>query len=71
MNPCWSPSDANHDLKVDLRDVYAVAKAYGASLDGPNPPGVDWNPHCDIDYDGKVDMKDYYVVCRNYGETYS
>lgn len=71
MNPYWSPSDANHDLKVDLRDVYAVAKAYGASLDGPNPPGVDWNPHCDIDYNGKVDMKDYYIVCRNYGETYS
>lgn len=71
MNPYWSPSDVNYDLKVDVRDVYAVAKAYGASLDGPSPPGVDWNPHCDIDYDGKVDMKDYYVVCRNYGETYS
>jgi hypothetical protein len=32
------PGDVNGDGKVDVKDVYAVAKAYGTSLEGPNPP---------------------------------
>lgn len=61
--------DINADGKVDVKDVYAVAKAYGTSLEGPNPPGRTYHPNCDINDDGKVDVKDYYVVCKHYGET--
>jgi parallel beta-helix repeat protein len=62
--------DINGDRKVDVKDVYAVAKAYGSSMEGPDPPGHPWKPICDINNDGKVDVKDYYTVCKNYGKTY-
>lgn len=70
MNPYWNLADINHDLKIDVKDVYTVAKSYGTSLTGPNPEGYEWNPHCDINDDGKINMKDYYTVCRNYGKMY-
>jgi hypothetical protein len=55
--------DINADGKVDLKDVYAVAQAYGSF---PNHPK--WNPVCDINNDNKVDLKDYYITCKNYGK---
>lgn len=61
--------DINADKKVDVKDVYAVARAYGTSITGPNPPGRTYDPNCDINEDGKIDVKDYYTVCRNYGKT--
>lgn len=60
--------DINYDGKVDVKDVYKVALAYGTSLESPNPPGRTYNPNCDINDDGKVDVKDYYIVCKHYGE---
>lgn len=60
--------DVNFDGKVDVKDVYKVALAYGSSLEGPNPPGHSWDPNCDINVDNKVDVKDYYIVCKHYGE---
>jgi len=63
--------DINGDRKVDVKDVYAVAKAYGSSMEGPDPPGHPWNPLCDINGDGKVDVKDYYIVCKSFGKTYT
>jgi len=62
------PGDINADGKVDLKDVYATALAYGTSFDGPNPEGRKYNPNCDINNDYKVDLKDYYAVCKNYGK---
>ena len=59
-----NPGDVNGDGKVDVRDLYAVARAYGSSEGQPN-----WNPACDINSDGKVDTRDYYITCRNYGKT--
>lgn len=70
MNPYWNLADINHDLRVDLKDIYTVAKSYGTSLTGPNPEGCEWNPHCDINEDGRINMKDYYTVCRNYGKVH-
>jgi len=61
--------DVNGDNKVDVKDVYAVAKAFGTSKEGPNPPGRTYEPNCDINDDGKIDIKDYYIVCKHYGET--
>jgi hypothetical protein len=65
------PGDANGDGKVDVKDVYKVALAYGTSLEGPDPLGRMYNPNCDINGDDKIDVKDYYIVCRHYGETTS
>ena len=62
--------DINGDRKVDLKDIYAVAKAYGSSMLGPDPPGHPWNPLCDINRDGKIDLKDYYSTCKNYGKSW-
>lgn len=59
-----NPGDVNGDGKVDVRDLYAVARAYGSSEGQPN-----WSPACDINSDGKVDTRDYYITCRNYGKT--
>ena len=64
MNPYW-PADINHDLKVDVKDVYLCAKAFG-SLHGD----LKWNPACDLNDDGRIDLKDLWLICRNFGKTY-
>jgi hypothetical protein len=58
------PGDINADWIVDLKDIYAVAKAYGSY-----PGHARWDPACDINGDLKVDLRDYYSACRNYGKT--
>ena len=55
--------DVNGDGKIDLKDVYRVAKAYGSFPGHPK-----WDPACDFNKDDKVDLKDYYPVCKHYGE---
>jgi parallel beta-helix repeat protein len=57
------------DGKVDVRDVYAVGRAFGTSREGPNPPGRAYSPDYDVNDDGRIDIKDFYVICRNYGKT--
>jgi parallel beta-helix repeat protein len=57
--------DVNADRKVDLKDVYAVGKAYGSRPQDPN-----WDPNLDINSDGIVDLKDYFVTCKNYGQSW-
>ncbi len=51
------------DGKVDLRDVFAVGRAYGSV-----PCQDKWNPNYDINNDGTVDLKDIMIVNRNYGK---
>jgi tungstate transport system substrate-binding protein len=50
------------DFKVDLKDVFAVALAFGSNLLSRN-----WNPYCDINNDGKVDLIDYFTVALKFG----
>ena len=57
--------DVNGDLRVDLRDVYAVAQAYGSVRNSPR-----WDQLCDINKDNKVDLKDYFTTCKNYGKSW-
>jgi len=52
------------DRKVDMRDVFEVARTFGI-----NSVHLLWNPNCDFNDDGKVDMRDVYVVARNFGKT--
>jgi hypothetical protein len=58
--------DVNGDRKCDLKDVYAVAKAYGGVAGDSK-----YDPNCDINCDYKVDLKDYYITTKNYGKVYN
>jgi|Deesub1362B_J571_1020462.scaffolds.fasta_scaffold01005_8 hypothetical protein len=55
--------DVNGDFKVDLKDVYTVAVAYGSYPGDPR-----WNPNLDMNNDNLIDLKDYYVIVLNYGK---
>ena len=57
--------DVNADKKVDLKDVFAVGKAYGSRLGDPR-----YDPNLDINSDRIIDLKDYFIVCKNYGQSW-
>jgi len=70
------------DGKVDMRDVYPVAKGFGAKhITNPNDPrycqywhttpcgSCPHTPNADINADGTIDMKDVYAVAKNFGKT--
>lgn len=67
FDDCWVSvviiGDINGDGKVDVKDVYKVAQAYGSS-----PSDSRWNPICDINNDNKIDIKDCYLVYKHFGE---
>jgi hypothetical protein len=71
VNMYWNPSDINHDLKVDMRDIGVSAKAFGTG-----PGDTLWNAHADITgpeplvSDGRVDMRDISLIARHFGEHY-
>ena len=51
-------------LKIDIRDVNLVAKAYGSDpVDRPE----NWNPICDVTRHGQVDIRDVSAVAKKYG----
>jgi ABC-type transport system substrate-binding protein len=50
------------DIKVDLKDVFAAALAYGTT-----PGTFKWNTLADINKDYKVDLKDYFAIVKAYG----
>jgi hypothetical protein len=66
--------DVNGDGEVNLKDVYAVGRAFGSTR---GPDGLYWHtplktccphsPNCDLNDDGKIDLKDYYPTCWNFG----
>ncbi len=55
-------ADINDDGKVDMVDLWLVAKAFGSYPGYPN-----WNPQADINSDGKVDMIDVWIVAKSFG----
>jgi len=55
--------DGYPDGKVDMRDVYLVARRFGIKPGHPL-----WNPNCDFNDDEKIDMRDIYLVARNFGK---
>jgi hypothetical protein len=56
--------DLNGDLKVDIKDLVIIAKAYGTSPGMPK-----WNPRADMNGDLKIDIKDLAVAAKEYGKT--
>jgi hypothetical protein len=63
-------ADVNRDGKVDMRDIGAIALAFGTSPEYPGEPPR-WNPAYDVNYDGKIDMKDVALAARNFGWPYT
>jgi rhodanese-related sulfurtransferase len=59
------PGDVNGDKKVDLKDVFAVGKAYGSVMGDSR-----YDTNLDINSDGKIDLKDYFTTCKNYGRSW-
>jgi hypothetical protein len=55
--------DVNGDGKVDLKDVFSVALAYGSYPGHPK-----YSPNLDINDDDTIDLKDYYATVLNYGK---
>jgi len=54
--------DVDYDGKVDLKDYFSVAIAFGETPDRPK-----WNPLADINGDQKIDLKDLFTVAINFG----
>jgi len=50
------------DCKVDLKDVYTAALAFGSY-----PGHSKWNTGADINGDYKVDLKDYFAIAGKFG----
>jgi len=57
--------DINGDGKVDLKDVYIVAKAYCSKVGDPR-----YDPQADLNSDGAVDIEDLIIVVLNFGHMY-
>lgn len=64
--------DINGDDKVDTRDLYKIALAFGSY--GPNklylgsPAHPNWNADADINEDNVINAKDYYFAAANFGK---
>jgi subtilisin family serine protease len=58
------PADINTDYKVNYRDLYILAYAYGSRPGDPN-----WDPRADITINNEVDYADLYILAKNYGKT--
>jgi len=57
--------DINKDMKVDIRDIAIVSKAFGSYLGHQR-----WNPIADVNQDNKVDLKDVGLIAKNFGKAY-
>jgi peptide/nickel transport system substrate-binding protein len=60
------PADLTYDGKVDIKDISAVAKAFGASYGPPINPR--WVYRGDINNDRKIDIKDISYVAKLFGK---
>ena len=58
--------DLNYDIKVDVKDVFAAAKAYG-SQPPPFPGNERWDERADVNDDLKVDVKDIFAIAKMFG----
>jgi len=56
--------DVDHDLTVDINELYNFSKAYGASPSSPN-----WDETCDIDGNEIINEVDLLILEDNYGRT--
>jgi parallel beta-helix repeat protein len=60
MNP-YILGDVNHDAKVNIIDICAIAEALGTE-----PGDRRWNPHADLDENGMIDIADVVMAARRF-----
>jgi branched-chain amino acid transport system substrate-binding protein len=59
----FDATDINYDGKVNVKDVFAAAKAFGSE------PGHErWDIECDVNSDGKINVKDIFAIAKNFGK---
>jgi len=56
-------ADVNRDGKVDIVDLYIVAKAFGSKTGEPR-----YRFEADVNRDGQVNISDLYAVARDFGK---
>jgi len=54
--------DLDWDGRVNITDIFIVAKAFGSLPGDPN-----WNPNADLDGNKVVNIKDIYLVAKKFG----
>ncbi len=57
--------DVDGDRRVDMRDIGAQGRAFGATPIDPR-----WNSNADINGDNKIDMRDIGIAARNFGQSW-
>jgi hypothetical protein len=57
------PGDVNGDGKVNVEDMFAIAKAFGSECDQPK-----YKPNLDINGDCKINVKDMFTTAKNFGK---
>ena len=62
----WLFTDVNRDGKVNIQDLFLVAKAYNSK-----PGDENWNPKADLDSNDLINIMDIYQVAKDYGKTRS
>lgn len=60
----YLPGDINHDGKVNIFDLVALAKTYGSTPTTPN-----WNGNADTNNDKIIDVRDLRTLGKNYGKS--
>jgi uncharacterized protein (DUF2141 family) len=54
--------DLNDDGKVDVKDIYLAAKAFGSTTGESR-----WNADADMNLDGEIDLMDIFVIASHFG----
>jgi len=54
--------DVNGDKAVNLKDVFEIARAFGAKSGDSR-----WNVKADIENDGAINLKDIFLIAKNFG----
>jgi endoglucanase len=57
-------ADLNGDGKVNIQDLFLVARAFSSTPGDPN-----WNATADVNKDDAVNIEDIFKIARDYGKT--
>jgi len=57
-------SDINGDGEVNIKDIWAVAYAFGSYLSHSR-----WNPFADVNGDYRITIVDLYLIAKDYGKS--
>ena len=57
-------TDLNKDRKVNIQDLFIVAKAFQTK-----PGDENWDPRADLDGNDLINIIDLYEVAKDYGKT--